>query len=111
MKKWKKCKITEFFVKENIAVFSKFPVALTINALCYWIKYFGKKTIFIFIFPFFDLQIFFTNWMIAFFQLYTDFQLSWPILKVELKSRTFQNQHALRSIFFRKSHKVSASIF
>ena len=29
--------------------------------------------------------------MITFFRLYTDNQFSWPILKVELKSRTFSN--------------------
>ena len=59
MKKWKKCKISDFFFEENIAPCSKFAVALTINALCYWIKYLEIKTIFIFIFPIFC----FTNFL------------------------------------------------
>ena len=56
--------------------------------------FFFLKTIrYFWIFPFINSQIFTTNLIIAFFRLYTDSQLSWPILKVELKSRTFQIQH------------------
>ena len=52
MKNWEKCKITELFFEENIVACSKFAAELTLNALCYWIKHLGKKTIFIFIFGF-----------------------------------------------------------
>ena len=43
--------------------------------------------------------------MKAFFRLYTDFQLSWLILKVELKSRTFQIQHG------QDSYKIQIILF
>ena len=84
-------------LRKKIAACSKFAVTLALNTICYWMHSFGNKIISIFIFWLFDLQIFFTNLKIAFFWLYTDFHLSWTILKVELKSRTFQIQHGQSS--------------
>ena len=80
-------------LRKKIAACSKFAVTLAITTICYWMRIHKEKTIFFWIFPFFDFQIFFTNLMLAFFRLYTEFQLSWPILKVELKSMTFQINH------------------
>ena len=67
------------FLMKKIAACSKFAVALTINTIRYRMQYLvGKDYIYlhfsIFLFKNFD----------------TDFQLSWTILKVKIKSRTFQ---------------------